>query len=59
MEKNYNSLYPKGKIIQNIEKILEKTDSSARSISPNLKTIRDAQSYEFLPSITKNEVKKY
>ena len=59
MEKNYNSLYPKGKIIQNIEKILEKTDSSARSISPNLKTIHDTQSYEFLPSITKNEVKKY
>ena len=34
-------------------------NSSARSISPNLKTIRDAQSYEFLPSITKKEVKKY
>jgi hypothetical protein len=31
MEKFSKFLYPKGKIIENIEKILEKTDPSVRS----------------------------
>lgn len=32
MEKFDNFLYPKGKIIENIEKVLEKTDPSVRSL---------------------------
>lgn len=34
MEKSNNLLYPQGKIIENIEKILEKTDPSVRSLPP-------------------------